>query len=146
MSVTLAEHFEHLGLPDDAREWLLSLWNVIQVFDDAADGDPIDRANLDAAVWGALYGMPTNPFYIRHAHVLLPLLAVQVLKWKASDTAERAGAADERSYMWRAGYYDLVLMAVQLCHGETVALSIADKIMGLYGDDFADYRKEFPRA
>jgi hypothetical protein len=36
-----------LLLPAPAVEWLLMLWNAIQVFDDVADGDPVDRAELE---------------------------------------------------------------------------------------------------
>ena len=40
-----------LMLPAPAIEWLLMLWNAIQVFDDVADGDPVERSDLDAATW-----------------------------------------------------------------------------------------------
>ena len=34
----LSAHFVTLNLPAPARAWLLDLWTVIQVLDDAADG------------------------------------------------------------------------------------------------------------
>jgi hypothetical protein len=59
---------------------------------------------------------------------------------------ERAGQADARSYVWRAGYYDLILIVVQLCHGVDVATKLAPIVMQMYGETLADYLKEFPNA
>jgi hypothetical protein len=137
---------ETLALPDDARSWLLSLWNVIQVFDDMADGDFPDRDKLDVAIFDAIVGMPANPFFNQHKAALLPLLAVAVLKWKASDTAERAGQASPMSYAWRAGFYDIVLAVVQIAHGTENAMQIGQSVMALYGEGLPEYLKEFGNA
>lgn len=134
------------GLPDDARAWLMSLWNLIQIFDDMADGDHPDRDDLDNAIFDAIVNMPENPFFIRHKDALLPLLAIAILKWKASDTAERAGEADAISFVWRAGFYDIVLAVVHICHGQQVALDVCHHIMRLYGEDFVTYCEEFDDA
>lgn len=135
-----------LMLPAPAIEWLLMLWNAIQVFDDVADGDPVERSDLDAAIWNTLVAMNQNPFFLQNAQALLPCVASTILKWQASDHAERAGAADARSYVWRAGYYDLILMAVQLCHGPKFAIENAHLVMELYGETFDEYMKEFGHA
>ena len=63
--------------------------------------------------------MPQNPFFARHAGTLLPVLSTMVLKWQASDRVEREGNADARSFTWRAGYYELVLIAVESDPGPT---------------------------
>jgi hypothetical protein len=60
--------------------------------------------------------------------------------------AEASGKADERSFVWRAAYYDVVLLAVLLCHGQAAALDMAPVVMMMYGEPFADYREEFPHA
>jgi hypothetical protein len=69
-----------------------------------------------------------------------------ILKWQASDQAERAGRADARSFMWRAGFYDVVLMAVALCHGSGHATNVASDVMAIYGEKLEDYLKEFNHA
>jgi hypothetical protein len=135
-----------LALPSPAVEWLLMLWDATQVFDDVADGDPVERSDLNAAIWNTLVAMNQNTFFLQNSPVLVPCVASMVLKWQASDRAERAGLADARSYMWRAGYYDVVLMAVQLCHGADAATKVAHHVMALYGEDFQDYMKEFGHA
>jgi len=140
----LAVHFANLQLPPDAARWLLDVWNAIQVLDDVADGDSIDRDALDRAIYDLLVGMPSNRFFAVHAGTLLPALGLMVLKWKASDTAERGGRADARSFVWRAGYYDVVLAVVAAHHGPAVAMTVADKVMELYGETLHEYLKEFP--
>jgi hypothetical protein len=137
---------ETLSLSDEASDWLIALWEVIQLFDDIADGDAIDRDDLDASIWNALVGMPSNGFYQRNAHVLIPLMSVAVLKWKASDVVERDGQACATSFVWRAGYYDLVLAAVQIEHGSQLAMDIGPVVLKLYGESLEDYMKEMSDA
>lgn len=130
----------------DAHDWLMSLWNAIQVFDDMADGDAPDREDLLAAVADTLVNMPANPFFRAHAETLLPLVAVAILKWRASDDAEIAHEPSEMSYAWRAGFYDVVLAVVQLVHGFEVAKDAARHVMSLYGESYATYCEEFTHA
>jgi hypothetical protein len=76
----------------------------------------------------------------------LPALGTAILKWKASDDAERSGQADEKSFVWRATYYDLVLLVVLVCQGRESAMEKAGAVMALYGESFAKYREEFPNG
>ena len=135
-----------LALPSPAIEWLLMLYGAIQVFDDVADGDPVERNNLNAAIWNTLVGMSQNTFWIANSQTLTPIVASMILKWQASDQAERSGKADARSFVWRAGYYDVVLMTVALCHGTQRATETAQQVMELYGETLEDYMKEFGDA
>ncbi len=135
-----------LDLPEAASSWLLGLWDVIQFVDDVADGDDISRQNLNNALNQMLVAMPSNRFFLAYASELTPVVAVQILKWQASDWAETNNQADERSYMWRAGFYDVVLLVVQLCHGHDVAVDRSFLVMSLYGETMTDYKKEFANA
>jgi hypothetical protein len=135
-----------LYLPPDAVRWLLDLFHAFQVFDDFADGDPVERNDLNAVIWNTLVGMHQNPFYAAHSYCLSSVIGVNILKWQASDTLERAGKADAKSYMWRAGYYDVVLTVVQLCHGEVFAAQNAHVVSALYGETYDEYMKEFKNA
>lgn len=134
----LQTHFQTLGLPQEASEYLLDLWHVIQLLDDAADGDK----NPDASnvAWAIFARMPTNRFFVQSQATLQPLLVMQLIKWEAANAAETEGRADEKSYMWRAGYYEIVSMACHLCGCD------AQRALSLYGDLFADYRAEFPEG
>ena len=143
----LYSHFaDSLELPAEAVQWLLDVWACFQLFDDVADEDPISRADLDRVLWASMIGMHTNAFFEAKKHALLPVLATQILKWQASDAAERAGHADARSYVWRAGYYDIVLLYVILCRGAEFAQANAASILNLYGETLEDYMKEFGNA
>lgn len=143
LSKNLSEGF---GITDDAHDWLMELWGVIQVFDDMADGDFPARDELLAALVSSLCTMPANPFFRAFQDELIPLMAVAILKWKASDDAERAGEAGAMSYAWRAGFYDIVLAVVRLVHGDAVAMEAAQHVMRLYGETFDDYQREFRNA
>lgn len=135
-----------LVLPAEAVQWLLDIWACIQLFDDVADGDEIDRKDLDRVIWTTFIGLHSNSFFEAKKAALLPVLATQILKWQASDWVERNNMADARSFMWRAGYYDLVLLCVHLCHGQEVATTSASGVLSLYGETFEDYAKEFANA
>lgn len=143
MICNLRTHFESLMLPTDAVEWLIMLWRCIQTFDDYADGDIVEREALDATIWNSLVAMPQNAFFLRHLVELVPLVGMAVLKWQASDRVEREGNATAQSYVWRAGYYELVLAAVRLCHGPAAATAVAHKVLDIYGEKLGDYLAEF---
>ena len=145
MIEALEDHFvNRLELPQPAIDWLLDLWRVIQVFDDIHDGDAV--GDVMPALWASLVTMPGNPFYQSNAAALQGAMATAILKWHAANVAEEQGQADEKSYVWRAAYYDVVLLTVLLCHGQPAALSMAPLVMMMYGEPFAAYREEFPNA
>jgi len=145
--IHLREHLQgFFVLPASAVDWLMMLYEAIQVFDDVADGDPVDRDDLNSTIWNTLVGMGQNPFWQVNQQTLAPIVASMILKWQGSDEAERAGKADARSFVWRAGYYDVVLMAVALCHGTKAATAHAQQVMHLYGEKLEDYLMEFNDA
>lgn len=133
-------------LPDDSIDWLLMLYQAIQLFDDVADGDKIERVELDAVIWNSLVGFHQNAFFLKNSHHLLPVIATSILKWQASDRAERNGAVDQKSFMWRASYYDVVMAVVLIHHGPAIAAQLSDSVMHLYGEKYEDYIKEFSHA
>jgi len=134
---------DKIQLSPAAVDWLCDLYAVIQLFDDVADGDGIERRDLDRVIWASLIGMNTNEFWLENMGTLIPIMGAAILKWQASDHAERDGVANAVSFVWRAGFYDLVLIAAQLCHGREVAQSLAPTIMGIYGETYEKYQKEF---
>lgn len=137
---------EALHLPPAAVDWLLSLYAAIQFFDDVADKDEITREAFDKVLWDVFVAMPQNQFFAKEAHHLIPLVGAQILKWQASDKAERGKNADAKSFVWRAGYYDIVLFSVALIHGPQAATSAAENVLRLYGEKFEDYLQEFEQC
>lgn len=137
----LSTHFKTLGLPDAAQAWLLDLWNLIQVMDDARDGDRADAGDVDRAVKAIFLTMPLNDFYRQYAAILQPILVLAVLKWEAANEIEAKGLANEKSYMARAGFYDVVLMTCHLCGIENAGHACLE----MYGETFADYMADQKR-
>lgn len=135
-----------LQLPNLAIDWLLMLYETIQLLDDCADGDKIQRSDLDSVIWASLVAMPSNAFYLANQKELASAVANMILKWQASDKVERIGKHDEVSFVWRAGYYDVVLTVVRLCHGVAIAHQCAADVMRLYGEKYSEYVKEFENA
>jgi hypothetical protein len=147
MTDWLRENLEKsLALPAPATDWLMMLYEAIQVFDDVADGDPVKREDLNATIWNTLVGMNQNSFWLVNSQTLTPVVASMILKWQASDQAERAGRADAVSFVWRAGFYDVVLMTVALCYGSGHATNVASEVMAIYGEKLEDYLQEFNHA
>lgn len=134
---------EHFQLPASAVEWLLMMFQAAQVFDDVADGDQVSREELNKCIWNTLVAMPLNHFFASNSATLLPAVALNILKWQGSDAAERSGQPSAMSFAWRAGFYDLCMMAVHLCHGVDKAIELSANMLTLYGEDFESYRKEF---
>lgn len=130
----LATHFDRVSLPSPAKAWLLDLWHVIQVLDDAQDGDAAGD-QVGRAAMAIFWTMPLNEFYRGYQASLQPVLLAQLIKWQAANAAEAAHQAGPKSYMWRAGYYDVVAMVCHLCgvpHPGQFAMTI-------YGETFAEY-------
>ena len=140
LRLNLTEVFQ---LPPEAVDWLCGMYDVAQFFDDVADGDKFTRKEFDSALWASLIGLNTNPFYTQHAQALAPSVALFVLKWQASDKEERMGNANPVTFVWRAGYFDLVLMAVLLCKGHEYATENAHLVSRLYSENLEDYMEEF---
>lgn len=131
--------FESLQLPSDCCEWLSSLWRITQFFDDVADREPIPRAVLDKALWEVLVASQINTFFERNKQVLIPVMSCALLKWQAADDREKKGLADERSYVWRASYYDVVLTCVLIVHGYYEAIKYSPRVLELYGEEYEEY-------
>lgn len=134
------------GLSDSAVSWLVSVFRSAQTLDDYADGDPVSRKQLDILIWDCLAGCHMNAFFQRNSAQLLPVLACAILQWKASDTTEREGRADARSFVWRASFYQLALMSMMIEHGPRYAMDNAHIALQMYGETFEEYMKEFNNA
>lgn len=140
--------FAELGFPPAASDWLCDLFLVIQRIDDIADNGSIPRTELNGLLWKSLVSLPANPFFHAHAHSLIPLLQSAILKWQASDYVERHGVKDQlpKAYVWRAGFYDVVLHCFLIIHGEEAATADGWKVLAMYGEKLNDYLSEFDHA
>lgn len=140
----LRSHCQTLDLPEDATEFVMLMWTMIQRFDDMVDEpEKMTRSDKDALIWDSLVTLPTNAFYLRNVGALSSAVVLMIAKWKASDTAEREKRHDARSFVWRAGFYDVFLLVYILCKGPVQGLEAAETVLSLYGETLDDYMREF---
>jgi hypothetical protein len=133
-----------LNLTPSASEFILMLWGVVQFFDDVLDNDKqIEREDTEKVLVNVLIRLPLNQFYVENGPTLIPVLANALITWKASDTMERKGEANERSFVYRSSFYSVLLSVYTLSFGLDAAMADADKILNLYGETYSDYKTEF---
>lgn len=131
-----------LGFPPDAHRFLIDLYEIVQLLDDVYDGDGVARLKLMELVHVVLVRFPLNEFYIRNAGPLGGAITTAIHKWHAANRAEEAGRRDEKSYCWRAAFYDIVLLTYHLCFGYEQAMARARSILSIYGETYENYAKE----
>lgn len=141
----MAQALSVLSLPQDANEWLLDMWEAFQGLDDWYDGDKTSKADIEHIIYVVLAKLPSNPFFQAYANRLLPVVSNVVLKWCGSNYHENNKNLVQlpKCYMWRAGYYDIVLEAVNCVYGHKQASLASGLVMALYGEDLKEYMKEF---
>lgn len=131
---------QQLELSADAGDWVMGMWQAIQFFDDIEDGEFEKARELNLQVLNfLLVDSPTNHFYFQNSLAISSCVAIQLAKWLAANDAENENARDEKSFMWRAGFYDLLLLVVMIDRGRTFANENARAILALYGEALPDY-------
>jgi DNA-binding FadR family transcriptional regulator len=140
---SINEMLDYLNLQGAARALMLDIWALFQVFDDIEDGDKVDATEFDRALWAALVTLPSNEIYVRFSKEISSVMAVQIFKWRAATQAETSGNADERSFVWRAGYFDILMYVYGLVYGRDIATQKAADVMGRYIEKYNEYIKEF---
>lgn len=142
---TLIQHFKSIGLSELGASWLLVLWEMTQTLDDIVDGDEVTRQEKDSLIFNALILYPTHPYFIQHSANLAPVIATSIFKWQASDLAERSGTHNHYSFVWRAAFYDVILMVMCLDCGHNYAMENSHLVMQMIGETYADYQQEFDK-
>jgi hypothetical protein len=137
-----------LRLPTEAVSFLLTLWDLLQGLDDWMDDTPTQKSDRLRTIWIAIVGLNAHPFFRKNDVGLLPAVGLMVLKWQAANVVETGREVDQlpKAYIWRAGYYDVVLQVVLIVHGPLAALDLAPTVLRMYGERLEDYLKEFSHA
>jgi hypothetical protein len=141
---SLRQAFTQWGLPVDATVFLLKIWDAIQFLDDVKDGHPV--SNVDAGIYTLIVGIPSDDFLARNRPLLSGALVTAYHKWQAANVLEAQRRELDKCYMWRAGYYDLVMLVVSLCLPREETEVIAPKVLALYGESREDYLQEMGSA
>lgn len=142
MAAILYKRFDEF-LSEDARNFIVRLWHLMQFFDDAHDNDKTNKAQ-----WALLqcFGeLDRDHFYIKFKSFLQPVILVQCVKWFGSNAIESSKESTEndyvKAYMLRAGFYD-VIAAIAYIEGKCSSGEQSKFIYDTYGETFAEYLKE----
>jgi hypothetical protein len=132
-----------MGFPCDAVAFIVKYWRAIQFLDDVKDGAPTSDA--DGAIYLLLIELPYDDFLAKHRTALGPCVATAVHKWQAANMVERQGATAhlDKSFMWRAGFYDAVLTVATLCMPADKVAENRLAILSLYGESHDKNVSEF---
>jgi len=144
----IGAHFVRLGGSPEGAGWIALLWEAIQGLDDWRDGDPVEPAQCERVIHVVLHDLPAHPYFRRHLSYLLPHLSTLVLKWRGANAIEanKDQANYPQAFMWRAGFYDVVLMCLALDMGADNAGRKAAEVAAMYGETLDEFTKETNNA
>ena len=140
MSEDIDVVIKHFVKNDQAQKLLRDIWDVIQAWDDLADGDA--NPEFSKAMRQANIDIPLNPLYVAFGTAFQ--IKQMYLKWCAANAFERAKLREHlpKSYMLRAEYYQLIVNMVCLLEGIEIAALKAPDIWLCYGEAYEDYEQE----
>ncbi|GAB7221304.1 hypothetical protein VoSk93_05150 [Vibrio owensii] len=94
------EFIEHALLGDKAAiDFVVKLFNISQIFDDLIDKDkPVSDEDIFRSYWLCLIELPKNPFYMRHAATLIPMMQIFLVDYRDSVILERERALTENEH------------------------------------------------
>lgn len=118
------------------------LLEVAHVWDDFIDGDPVEPEKTNQAFRFLIYDIPMNPVYRMIPSMNDHLLNVY-LRWRDATAMELEPEPDfEKTYMLRAGIYDIFSLIAYHLHGDEWARQIGPEVRKLYGETVASLKGE----
>jgi hypothetical protein len=114
----------------DAMRLVDDIRKVSHVWDDVFDQDkPLTREQIGNAFFAAMVGIPQNPFYIRHAEALRPVMLMGVMNWRIANAFER-GLYEERvlAHVLRYSIADVATLMAFLIGGEEWADAVGPEL------------------
>lgn len=125
-----------------AVDFCLKLWDVIQVWDDLIDSDPVSNEDVNKAFITLMIDLPRNQFYRAFEVDLRPLMMSAILQWQVANEFENSPGGEDlnKAYMLRAGYYNIVHYCVYLIHGTDIAEKLGPDILRIYGEKLNEFK------
>lgn len=103
-----------------ALDMVIMLQLIVNVWDDLIDKDvAVTDEQINQAFWYCLSGIPTNPFYLKHAYSLHPVIQTGIFNWFAANKMERNkdGMGREIAHVLRYSITDVIVMMAYLVGG-----------------------------
>lgn len=144
------ELFDYIFKGDqDAIDVCCLLVDIADTWDDIVDKDkPVSAQAVDKAFVGALFELQRRPIWFNAGlsyHVLNAFL-----KWRdANDIETNPLSTDDdlaKSYMLRAGLYDIFVLVAYHLHGDEWAREIGPGVRKFYAETLKDYIEEMRNA
>lgn len=104
----------------DAFNFLWSLWNFMQMLDDAIDNDkPVSVEEAAASTIKFVGELSFNPFYQKCKHMIYPLLGQVAERWASAETMALSSKDNERDMarFVRCGDVDFMLAVAFIIGG-----------------------------
>lgn len=121
----------------------LMLLEVAHTWDDLIDGDEVDKDSINRAFRYLIYDIPMNPVYKSIPGINDHMLNIY-LRWRDATKMESEPNPDlEKTYMLRAGIYDMFLLIAYHLFGDEWAQEIGPKVRKLYGETLDSLKEEF---
>lgn len=125
---------------EQASTMCAHLYKIGQFWDDLIDRDKeLTDGDIHSAMWAVLFDLNENPFFRKLMPELLPVIKNATIQWFAANKLEEKKEHIEKSYMLRAGFYNIVAHVVMLCNGAKYDFS---EVYKLYGEKLEDLKKE----
>ena len=118
------------------------LLEVAHLWDDLIDGDKVDEDDINRIFRYLIYDIPMNPVYNLIPGIHVHLLSI-FLRWRDATEMEKEENPDlEKTYMLRAGIYDLFSLIAFHLHGDKWAKEIGPSVRKLYGETLTSLKEE----
>lgn len=121
-----------------------SLLELCHAWDDIVDGDPITQDQVNSAFSLALFDLPKHPYWFQFG-LNVHFLNVY-LRWRDANIIEADPSSTDndlsKTYMLRAGIYDLFVIIAYHLYGDEWAKTIGVTVRKFYGETLAEYVEE----
>ena len=107
----------------EAVNWLENYMSALEFYDDLIDKDKkIHEARVISNIYNALLYMPSNPFWLKHYHILGPQILLGMRSCSLANKLEKRKEGDDLiwSYVLRQ-VVDITLTVVELTRGRDIA-------------------------
>lgn len=132
----------------DARHLIKCVWNFVEVWDDAIDGEKNQSdVSINHAFNWALFEAPNDPFLRQHPALWLSMQEAIAL-WTTANQLEKTGRIEDlrQSFVLRCSPYNFFVSIVGLDSGPEAAIEAATLLYGGPTDDFDRYVQEHKGA
>lgn len=129
---------------EEAKKLSFDVLHVLHTWDDVADKDPVEEKDINKAFLLTFFEFQNNNIWVSCGlnHHLLNVF----LRWRDANVIEQdLDASDDdlaKSYMLRAGLYDLFVIISYYLHGDEWAAKIGPYVRKFYGETYLGYVEE----